>query len=142
MSADVSITVDVDRSLIHMTLKGVFDEADIERFRAEREDAHWQLRSKRNEHVTLVDIRELGPQSEASLEAFSAFMRDDKKRSLRLAFVTGPMRSKLQVRRAAGDREVGYFTDIGQARTWLLDRRSTLSNKPGAPPGWHSGIFK
>ena len=102
MSADISITVDVARSLVHMTLKGVFGEADIERFRAEREHAHRQLQSKRNQHVTLVDIRELGLQSDTSLEAFSAFMRDDEKLSLRLAFVTGSSLSRCLVPASGG----------------------------------------
>lgn len=120
MTPEMSFEVDADRALMRITLSGFFAPSDVDRFVAERNAAFRQLRSAPNQHLTLVDIRTMAIQSQDSVEAFQRVLSDPRTVSRRLAFVVAKSLARLQIHRAAADREAGYFTTVAEAEAWLL----------------------
>lgn len=125
--ADFSITVDVQRSLVRMTMSGFFAADDIARFVQARDAAHRQLLSAPNQHVTLVDIREMQIQAQDSVAAFQRVLANPVIRSRRLAFVVARSLARLQVQRAADTRDAAYFADVADAERWLLDESAVAA---------------
>lgn len=74
MTPSYSVEVDASRDLVRITLSGFFNPADVNRFVEARDDAHRQLRCGKNEHLTLVDIREMQIQSQDIVEAFATML--------------------------------------------------------------------
>lgn len=120
MMPRMSIDVEPQRDLVRITLAGFFAPADVARFVAERDAAHQRLRCGPNQHLTLVDIRAMRIQSQDSVAAFQQVLGDPRMVSRRLAFVVARSLARLQIRRAAAEREAAYFTAIEDAEAWLL----------------------
>ncbi len=121
MTATFSITADVPRDLICLTMAGFFTVDDIARFIAERDRAHMQLRCLPNRHLTLVDIRGMVIQSQESVDRFQAMLANPATRSRRIAFVVARSLARMQIKRAAASRDAAYFMTIEEATAWLLD---------------------
>lgn len=115
-----SIEVDVGRDLVRMTLSGFFTSEDIARFNVARLEAYSALRCEPNQHVTLIDIREMHIQAQARIGDFQQGIADPRTAAKRLAFVVARSLARLQVQRAAQGREAGYFTSVEEAEAWLL----------------------
>jgi hypothetical protein len=119
--ADFSIAVDTQRSLVRIVMSGFFEAEDIARFMHARDVAHRQLLSAPNQHLTLVDIREMQIQAQDSVAAFQRVLANPVMKSRRLAFVVARSLARLQAQRAADRRDAAYFSDPAEAERWLLD---------------------
>lgn len=120
MEATFSIVNDTPRSLMRITLAGFFEAADIARFAAARDRELAALRTRPNEHLTLVDIRAMDIQAADSVVAFKQLLADPRTISRRIAFVVGHSLSTMQIRRAAQGRDTRYFEQMDAAEQWLL----------------------
>lgn len=121
MQAEFSIRVDIARHLVRITMSGFFLDEDIARFVAARNDAHRLLQSAPNEHLTLVDIRDMDIQAQETVGRFQQVLSDPATVSRRIAFVVARSLARMQVQRAASNREARYFMDPQAAEVWLLD---------------------
>ncbi|WP_440843426.1 hypothetical protein [Sphingomonas sp. 22176] len=101
-------------------MSGFFAIEDIVRFVAARDQAHHLLKSAPNAHVTLVDIRGMKIQSQDSVESFRHVLNNPKFASRRLAIVVAQSLARLQIKRAAGERDARYFDSVEGAEAWLL----------------------
>lgn len=119
MMPRMSFDVEPERDLVRITLAGFFTPADVDRFVAARDAAHAQLRSAPNAHVTLVDMRAMQIQSQETVAAFQRVLTDPRAVSRRLAFVVARSLARLQIKRAAAEREAAYFTTIEDAEAWV-----------------------
>lgn len=115
-----SVSVDVPLDLVRITLGGFFTQDDIQRFLAAREIAHAQLRCGPNQHLTLADVRGLSIQMQEIVGAWRQVLAAPEYRSRRLAFVQGQSLTRLQLQRAAVNRDVRYFNDMAKAEAWVL----------------------
>ena len=120
MKAQFSTIVDADRDLVRMSMSGFFEAADVARFVAERHVAHKRLRCRRNQHLTLVDIRDMAVQSQETVAEFQKALHSPGVYSRRIAIVTRTSLSRSQVRRAADGRDISYFDDFAEAERWVL----------------------
>ncbi len=120
MEATFSIVNDVPHGLMRITMAGFFAPADIARFVAARDRELAALRTRPNEHLTLVDIRAMDIQAAQSVAAFGQLLADPRTVSRRIAFVIGRSLAAMQIRRAAQGRDSRYFDDIADAEDWLL----------------------
>ncbi|VVT13045.1 conserved hypothetical protein [Sphingomonas sp. EC-HK361] len=125
--ADFSIVVDPQQSLVRITLAGFFEADEIARFTQARNTAHRQLLSAPNQHVTLVDIRDMQIQAQDSVAAFQRVLADPASQSRRIAFVVARSLARLQAQRAAADRGAAYFADVAEAERWLLDESAAAA---------------
>jgi len=120
MKAKFDISVDVERSLVRMTMSGFFSSEDIAQFVIARDVAHHLLRCRANEHLTLVDIREMDIQAQDCVVAFQRVLANPSKVSKRLAFVVARSLARMQIKRAADNRDASYFSEADEAEHWLL----------------------
>ncbi len=120
MTPRMSFDVEPARDLVRITLTGFFTPDDVARFVAARDAAHAQLRCGPNAHATLVDMRAMQIQSQATVEAFQRVLGDPRMASRRLAFVVARSLARLQIKRAAAEREASFFTAIEDAEVWVL----------------------
>lgn len=123
MEATFSIVNDVPHGLMRITLAGFFNADDIARFAAARDRELLALRTRPNDHLTLVDIRAMDIQASESVAAFRRLLDDPRTISRRLAFVVGHSLSTMQIRRAAQGRETCYFEHPDAAEAWLMTPR-------------------
>jgi hypothetical protein len=122
MQANFSINVDTSRDLVRISMSGFFKAEDIARFVVTRDLTHELLRCGPNQHLTLVDIREMEIQSQEAVSGFGKVIHDPRHRSKRLAIVVSKSLARMQVQRAAAGRDVRYFTDdAGAAEQWLIE---------------------
>lgn len=119
MHATLSIDVDVEHDLIVIEMGGFFGPDDISGFVGARNKAHRKLSCGPNQHVTLVDIRNMSIQAQESVSNFAAVLANPRYASKRLAFVVSRSLARLQVKRAAEGREARYFTCPEEAASWL-----------------------
>jgi len=135
MTAHFKIEVDQRHNLVRQFLGGFFGGEDVELFVAARNDAHRQLNCGPNEHVTLVDIREMKIQPQEMVEAFSTVLADPRHRSRKLAFVCATSLARMQLRRAAGERDARYFSEPADAEAWLLSEEADGDKISQLPAG-------
>lgn len=109
MQPNFSIKVELDRNLVRIWLGGFFGPDDVTEFVKARDRAHQQLRCGANEHITLVDIRDMAIQPQETVAAFRQALSNPAMASRRLAFVTARSLSQMQIKRAASSRDAAYF---------------------------------
>ncbi|MBA3836873.1 MAG: hypothetical protein H2054_02420 [Sphingomonas sp.] len=132
MSANFSFDVDARRNLVLITLGGFFSRADVDAFLAAREVAHARLRCGPNEHVTLADVRAMKIQAQDIVVAWGDVLSGSAYRSRRLAFVQASSLARLQLKRAAAMRDVGYFTSMADAEAWLFEEEHAIPERRSA----------
>ena len=120
MGAVFRITVDPSTNMVRQYLAGFFVAADVQRFVAARNAAHERLTCGPNEHVTLVDVRDMKIQPQDIVQAFGAVLSGPHYRSRKLAFVFSQSLARMQLLRASEGRAARMFTDIEEAEAWLL----------------------
>lgn len=120
MPGTYSLSVDVEQSLVFIELQGFFTPEEIARFNQDRRAAYKRLKSAPHQHVTLVDMRQTQIQSQEAVTGFADCMADPTTRSRRIAFIISPSLARLQVKRAVGARDAGYFLTEEEAKAWLL----------------------
>ena len=121
MTPQFQVTVDPVHSLMRMWIAGFFTPEDVARFVADRNAAFKQLRCQPNEHLTLVDIRDMAIQPQNAVAEFEKALHTPGVYSRRIAIVTRTSLSRSQVKRAANGRDIAYFDDIDAAEAWLLN---------------------
>ncbi|GAA0635431.1 MAG: hypothetical protein A2792_11720 [Sphingomonadales bacterium RIFCSPHIGHO2_01_FULL_65_20] len=120
MGAIFRITADPSTNMVRQYLAGFFEAVDVERFVAARNAAHERLTCGPNEHVTLVDVRDMKIQPQEIVQAFGAVLAGPRYRSRKLAFVFSQSLARMQLMRASQGRDARMFTDIKEAEAWLL----------------------
>lgn len=122
MPPTFSFDVDTDRNLVRVVMAGFFLPEDVDRFLDARNLAHEQLRCGPNQHLTLVDIRDIKIQSQEAVAAFSRLFRDPCYFSRKIAIIVSQSLARTQVKRAAAGRDINYFTDdVRPAEQWLME---------------------
>jgi hypothetical protein len=121
MKPSFSLKVDAERNLLRVTLAGFFEPADIAAFVQARNAAYALLRCAPNQHVTLVDIRDMDIQSQDSVAEFNRVLSDPAGKGKRLAFIVAKSLARLQVKRAAAGRYAAYFVSEDDAEQWLMN---------------------
>lgn len=119
MSAQFFFDVNTRQSLVRITMSGFFDGGDIARFIAAQNDAYRQLQCPANQHVTLVDIRDMQIQSQDSVLEFQKRLADPQVAARRIAFVVSRSLARMQIQRAAAGRPAALFTSEEEAIAWL-----------------------
>lgn len=121
MQPKFSFAVIPELDLVTIEMSGFFQPADVRKFEEARDDAHRQLICGPNRHRTLVDMREMLIQSQDSVAEFQRVLSNPSTRSRKLAIVVSKTLARMQIQRAAEQRDVKYFADgTEEARTWLL----------------------
>lgn len=120
MSATFSFDIDKARSLVRITMAGLFTPADIRDFLDERRVAHARLDCGPNMHLTLNDVRGMKIQPQESVAGFQEMLAAPEYRSRRLAFVAARTLARSQLMRALSNREARCFEDIAHAEAWLF----------------------
>lgn len=121
MSPRFTITTTPALNLVTITMGGFFAQADINAFEHARNVAHRELRCGPNQHITLVDMREMLIQSQEAIVGFQRVLNNHATKSKRIAIVTSKTLSRMQVERAAERRDVQYFSgEPAEAKEWLL----------------------
>ncbi|MDM7955616.1 hypothetical protein [Blastomonas sp.] len=120
MDAVYTIEVDPIRNIVRHYLAGFFEPADVERYVAARNAAHAQLTSGPNQHVTLVDVRDMKIQQQDIVKAFGGVLADPRHRSRKLAFVVALSLARTQLQRATVSRDARFFTSRDEAEAWLM----------------------
>lgn len=120
MDAHFTITVDAPQDMVRIAMGGFFSDADIGAFRFALEAKMAALHCGPNQHLTLVDVRDMKIQTQEIVSAFSKVVGHPKFHSRRLAFVTVSSLARLQTRRLTDRAGVEFFTDIPVAEAWLL----------------------
>jgi hypothetical protein len=120
MDAIYNVEVDPVRNIVRHYLAGFFEPTDVERYVAARNAAHARLTSGPNEHVTLVDVRDMKIQQQDIVKAFGGVLADPRHRSRKLAFVVALSLARTQLQRASASRDAQYFTDPDEAEAWLM----------------------
>jgi hypothetical protein len=136
MDAVYTIEVDPVRNIVRHYLAGFFEPADVDRFVAARNAAHAQLTSGPNQHVTLVDVRDMKIQHQDIVKAFGGVLADPRHRSRKLAFVVALSLARMQLLRATASRDAQYFTDVAEAEAWLMavgDAEEAPGQNPDEP---------
>jgi hypothetical protein len=95
MHPGFSFEVDSGRNLVRFVLTGLFMPKDVSAFLEARREAHAQLTCAPGQHVTLTDLRAVGP--------------------------TLVLRQLTRALDGRDDHNTRCFADIGVAEAWLLE---------------------
>ena len=120
MDATYSFEIDRARSLVRISMSGLFTLADVDGFLRDRREAHAALGCAPNRHLTLNDLRGMKIQHQEVVAAFREMLAAPEYRSRRLAFVAGPTLAKSQLMRALSGRDARCFEDVASAERWLF----------------------
>lgn len=120
MDAIYKVEVDPVNNIVRHHLAGFFEPTDVEGYVAARNAAHSQLTSAPNQHVTLVDVRDMKIQQQDIVKAFGAVLADPRQQSRKLAFVVALSLARMQLLRATGSRTAQYFATVEEAEAWLM----------------------
>ena len=109
MDGHFIVEADPARSLIKISLSGLFGREQVAAFREARNREHARLACGPNRHVTLTDVRDIKIQPQDTVAAFHELLDDPVHRSRRLAFVTSNTLARQQLMRALAGREARCF---------------------------------
>ena len=111
--------------IIVLRISGVLSIDDARACAAAKEAAVESLGPPYDDHSTLLDVRDFRVQTQDVFAIFTDFVAMTKHKSRKIAILGGEGTARMQFRRVA-EREplregMRYFTDAGEARTWLQD---------------------
>ncbi len=123
--------------MIFLRLKGVLSIDEAHACAAAKEAAVESLGPPFDDHSTLLDIRDLRLQPQEIFAIFTNFVATTKHKSRKIAIVGGEGTARMQFRRVAERAplrdDMRFFTEAGEARSWLLgDAANEI--EPIAPP--------
>jgi hypothetical protein len=121
MKSSFFIRVDVPHSVVHITMSGFFDTAEIAAFFASCQREFARLRCGPNRHLTLIDMRGFDIQSQDAVEQFRRVVGNSSTAARRLAIVVSKSLARLQIKRITSGRCVAFFTSPEDAMRWLED---------------------
>jgi hypothetical protein len=116
-----TFTVDADprQQILRITMSGFFEPAQIAELRDGVVTALAQLRCPPGRHLTLVDIRQMDIQSQEAVAHFEQLLSTPQVRSRKIGFVVARSLARLQIKRAASQRDAEYFENVADAEAWL-----------------------
>ena len=114
-------SVDPERHLVRVRIAGFFDDAAISQYVQARNIAHGKLRCGPNQHLSLIDIREMAIQTQDAVVRWRDVLADPIYLSRRIAFVVASTLARMQLQRAIGSRDARFFFDELEAQDWLLE---------------------
>jgi len=120
MPAHYAFKADPKANLMTIIMSGFFQPSDISAFSGDLARAFESLPEANGQHVTLVDIRQMDIQSQDAVAGFQHLLQNSRFKSRRIAFVVAKTLARLQIKRAAEGREPAFFSDMDEARVWLL----------------------
>lgn len=134
MGAIYKVETDPVNNIVRHHLAGFFEPVDVENYVAARNAAHRLLTCGPNQHVTLVDVREIKIQPQDVVKAFGGVLADPRHQSRKLAFVVALSLARMQLLRATATRNAQYFGSIKEAEAWLManDDHDARSERSGA----------
>ena len=123
--------------MIFLRLEGVLSIEEAHACAAAKEAAVESLGPPYDNHSTLLDIRDLRLQPQEIFAIFTNFVATTRYKSRKIAIVGGEGTARMQFRRVAERAplrdDMRFFTDAGEARSWLLgDAASEI--EPMTPP--------
>lgn len=121
MKPHFAFSIDTSSHLIRVDMSGFYAPSDVDRFKVGLKAALKELGAKSNQHLMLVDIRQMKVQSQESVKLFRQFFKNKCFRSRRLAIVVASSLSRSQVKRAADGRGAEYFICSSSGEAWLMD---------------------
>jgi hypothetical protein len=133
MEAIYKVEADPVTNMVRHYLAGFFEPTDVKNYVAARNAAHMQLTSAPNQHVTLVDIRDMKIQQQDVVKTFGGVLADPRYHSRKLAFVVALSLARMQLLRASANRNAQYFDNIEEAEAWLMaddDRHESADPGP------------
>jgi hypothetical protein len=115
--------------LIILRMEGVLSIDEAHACAAAKEAAVDRLGPPYDAHSTLLDIRELRLQPQEIFAIFTSFVATTKHKSRRIAIVGGEGTARMQFRRVAERAplrdDMRFFTEVDEARDWLLDDQAS-----------------
>ena len=122
--------------LIFLRMEGVLSVDEAHACAAAKEAAVDSLGPPYDAHSTLVDVRDLRLQPQEIFAIFTNFVATTKHKSRRIAIVGGEGTARMQFRRVAERAplrdDMRFFTEVGEARDWLVGDRESDS-EPAVP---------
>ena len=125
-----TIETDEGRRLLHIIMRGYWDQPTFNAFAHEYEKALMHMHRTGGLELALVDGREFAVQARDISEQFRALIvRHKPWIAKRTATVIPAHLNKLQAERAGSEIAACYFIDMEEARAWLFggDRPSRAS---------------
>lgn len=119
MKACFDVVADPAAGSIRLRLAVFFTEADIAVFREALAAGYAKLGPALSHHTTLIDLREIDVQAQASVTDLAGVVADPRYMGRRLAIATGMSLSRSQARRALAGRDAAFFSDLSRAEAWL-----------------------
>src|SRR3546814_20172976 len=116
MNATYSFEIDRARSLVRITMSGLFTLADVDGFVRDRREAHAALGCAPNRHLTLNDVTGMKIQHQEVVTAFREMLAAPEYRSRRLAFVAGPTLAKRPLMRPLSGRDARCLQELARAQ--------------------------
>jgi len=116
-----SVTTDDRRRLLHIVMRGYWDQRTFDQFSAQYTAALHHMKKTGGLEIALVDGREFAVQAKDISEQFGALIaRCMPLLAKRTATVVPAHLNKLQAERAGGELDARYFTDMVEAEAWLF----------------------
>ena len=115
-----TFTLDRERGLVRITMRGFYGLRDVEAFFEARRKAHAALGLPRNAHMTLNDLRGMKIQAQDVIVAFQQGLAVPEEKARKLAIVVDAAMARGQANRAIASVDTRYFTDPEAAEAWLF----------------------
>lgn len=126
MTGAFTVQSDSRRHILRITMSGFFSSAQIADLRTAVAQALVLLGCAPGQHLSLVDIRDMDIQSQDAVGRFAQLLSTPEVRSRRIAFIVARSLARLQVQRAAGQRDARYFEDGASAEAWLIGEAASV----------------
>jgi hypothetical protein len=120
MSDKFTFTLDRDRGLVRISMRGFYGLKDVAAFFRARREAHAALGLPPNAHLTLNDLRGMKIQQQEIIQAFQKGLAVPEEKARKLAIVIDAAMARAQANRAINSCDTRYFTDLAAAEAWLF----------------------
>lgn len=124
MSDKFSFTLDRERGIVRIVMRGFYELSDVADFFEARRRAHAELGLPPNQHMTLNDLRGMSIQRQDVVHALQDGLAMKAEQARRLAIVVDAAMARGQATRAINSLGTRYFTDVKTAEAWLYADKS------------------
>src|SRR5207253_3335000 len=120
MSDKFTFTLDHERGLVRISMRGFWTLRDVGAFFAARRKAHARLGLPRNAHMTLNDLRGMKIQAPKVIAVFQQGLAVPQEKARKLASIVDAAMARGQANQAIKSVDTRYFTEIEPAEAWLF----------------------
>ena len=124
------ISTDAQRKLLVIRFTGFLTPASLRDYDDEKNAAIARLACGPNDHITLCDFTDCGPQSQEVLKLFAASLADPRHMSRRIAAVVLTALARMQVQRVVKRPGFACFNECSAALAWLMAERTEAVSHP------------